>query len=271
MKKGQKSVTNGIENFLCPVTDMYITQGANGSYSHKGTMAVDIRGLKSGVQYPYYAPCTVKCLKTYPSYGQAMWQSVNNVRCANGYVGIVTFMTCHDNTFDAKVGQVVKQGEQLGNMGTKGNATGVHVHFQGAQTSSTTWIKNAYGIYYFPNGEKDIDELCYMDDTNIMNCPTLKPIYVPKEQPKPVIPTTSETDTLKKEIEELKKQLSEKEKNIVDLTSKNAELTNTIISKDKEIETLKNELENSPELIFESPKSDYYAIKLNESEKLYLG
>ena len=47
MKKGQKSVTNGIENFLCPVTDMYITQGANGSYSHKGTMAVDIRGLNT--------------------------------------------------------------------------------------------------------------------------------------------------------------------------------------------------------------------------------
>ena len=169
-----------------------------------------------------------------------------------------------------KVGQVVKQGQQLGNMGTKGNATGVHVHFQGAQTSSTTWIKNAYGIYYFPNGEKDIDELCYMDDTNIMNCPTLKPIYVPKEQPKPAIPTTSETDTLKKEIEELEKRLSEKEKNIGDLTSKNTELTNTMISKDKEIETLKNELENSPELIFESPKSDYYAVKLNENEKLYL-
>ena len=69
----------------------------------------------------------------------------------------------------------------------------------------------------------------------------------------------------------MKKQLSEKEKNIGDLTSKNTELTNTIISKDKEIETLKNELENSPELIFESPKSDYYAIKLNKSEKLYLG
>ena len=61
----------------------------------------------------------------------------------------------------------------------------------------------------------------------------------------------------------MKKQLSEKEKNIGDLTSKNTELT-------KEIETLKNELENIPELIFESPKSDYYAIKLNENEKLYL-
>lgn len=270
MKKGQKSVTNGIENFLCPVTDMYITQGANGSYSHKGTMAVDIRGLNAGVQYPYYAPCTVKCLKTYPSSGQVMWQSVNNVRCANGYVGIVTFMTCHDNTMDAYPGLVIPQGNQLGNMGTKGNATGVHVHFQGAQTSNTAWVKNSYGIYYFPNGEKDIDELCYMDDTNIMNCPTLKPIYVPKEQPKPTTPAISETDILKKEIEELKKQLSEKENIINNLTSGSAELTNTIISKEEEIQTLKNELENSPKLIFESPKADYYAIRLNKGKKLYL-
>ena len=177
MKKGQKSSTNGRENFLCPVTDMYITQGAGGNYSHKGTMAVDIRGLKSGVRYAYYAPCTCKCLHVYPSSGQSMWQSTGNVNCPNGYKGKVTFMIAHDDTQDCYVGQVVPQGNQLGNMGTKGNATGVHVHFQGAQTSSDAWVKNSYGIYYFPSGERDLDQLCYMDDTNIMNHTFHKPVY----------------------------------------------------------------------------------------------
>lgn len=265
MKKGQKSVTNGIENFLCPVTDMYITQGANGQYSHRGTMAVDIRGLKSGVQYPYYAPCTVKCLKTYPSYGQAMWQSTSNVRCPNGYVGIVTFMTCHDNSFDAKVGQVVKQGEQLGNMGTKGNATGVHVHFQGAQTSNTTWIKNAYGIYYFPNGEKDLDELCFMDDTNIMNCPTLKPKYTSslvKQKP---------AETPKKDDTDVK--IAELNKTITQLQNEVVSLKNELNKANEELIEYKNKLSDVPnvELIFESPKLDFYAIKLDENERLYIG
>lgn len=262
MKKGQKSVFDGIENFLCPVTDMYITQGANGQYSHKGTMAVDIRGLKAGIQYPYYAPCTVKCLKTYPSFGQVMWQSVNNVRCANGYIGKVTFMTVHDNTMDAYQGLVIPQGNQLGNMGTKGNATGVHVHFQGAETSNTTWIKNSYGIYYFPNGEKDIDELCFMDGTNIMNCPTLKSKYTSslvKQQP---------AETAKKDNIDVK--IAELNKTITQLQNENTELNNQLKLAYSTIEDLKNKIKDF-KFVFESPKLDYYAIKLAKNKKLYIG
>ena len=84
MKKGQKSIRGGIEDFLCPFTDMYISQGSNGAYSHKGIMANDVRGLQAGIRYPYYAPCKVKCLKIYSESGQTMWQSVNKVRFANG-------------------------------------------------------------------------------------------------------------------------------------------------------------------------------------------
>ena len=158
MLKGQKSVRGGIEDFLCPFTDMYITQGSGGSYSHKGTKAIDVRGAEAGVRYAYYSPCTVKCIKTYPSSGQVMWQSTGNVRCPNGYVGIVTFMTAHDDSMDAKVGLVVPQGNQLGNMGTKGNATGVHCHIEIAQTSDTSWRKNSYGIYYF-NNEVEFEDM----------------------------------------------------------------------------------------------------------------
>ena len=167
MLKGQKSIRKGVEDFLCPFTDMYIRQGSNGAYSHKGTMANDVRGANAGVRYPYYAPCTCKCIKIYPESGQVMWQSVNKVRFANGRIDYATFMTAHDDTMDAKVGMVVPQGNQLGNMGTKGNATGVHCHIEISQSNDTTWRKNAYGIYCF-NNEYDTDACYFVDNTNII-------------------------------------------------------------------------------------------------------
>ncbi len=170
MIKGQKSIIGGIENFLCPFTDMYISQGSNGAYSHKGIMANDVRGKIAGIKYPYYAPCTCKCLKKYPKTGQVMWQSIDKVRFANGRIDYATFMTAHDDSMNVKIGQVVSQGEQLGNMGKKGysNMTGVHCHIQVSQGNDITWIKNKYGNYHF-NKEYDLDECYFVDNTNILN------------------------------------------------------------------------------------------------------
>lgn len=187
MIKGQKSVRNGIEDFLCLFTDMYISQGSNGKYSHRGIMANDVRGLQAGIKYPYYAPCTCKCLRNYPDSGQVMWQSVNKVRFANGRVDYATFMTVHDNTMDAKVGMIVEQGSQLGNMGTKGNATGVHCHIEVSQSADTTWKKNQYGIYHF-NNEYDLDDCYFVDNTNVIkgnggNWRTTKDIKVEENRP----------------------------------------------------------------------------------------
>ena len=96
MQKGQKSIRSGIEDFLCPFTDMYITQGSNGRFSHQGTMANDVRGRESEVRYLIYAPCDILCKKLYPDSGQAMWQSKNKVRFANGRIDYATFMVAHD-------------------------------------------------------------------------------------------------------------------------------------------------------------------------------
>ena len=167
MYKGQKSVRGDIEDFLCPFTDMYITQGSNSSYSHKGIMANDVRGLEAGVRYPYYSPCTCKCIKVYPESGQSMWQSINKVRFANGRIDYATFMIAHDDSQDCYVGQVVPQGNQLGNMGTKGNATGVHCHIQTEQGNDISWYKNVYGNYQF-NNEVDLDDMYFVDNTNII-------------------------------------------------------------------------------------------------------
>lgn len=53
-------------------------------------------------------------------------------------------MTAHDDSMNARVGQVVEQGSQLGNMGRKGysNITGVHCHIEVSESSDTSWIKN---------------------------------------------------------------------------------------------------------------------------------
>lgn len=168
MKKGDKSVTGGVQNFLCPFVDMYITQGSHSKPSHMGIMANDVRGREKGVRYAYYSPCDVKCVKIYPNNGQAMWQSINKVRFANNRIDFATFMTAHDDSFDAKVGQIVKQGQQLGNMGNRGKSTGVHCHIQISQCKTTSWTKNKYGIYQFPN-EYDLDDCYYIDNTNILN------------------------------------------------------------------------------------------------------
>lgn len=173
MYAGQKSERAGIQDFLCPFTDMYIAQGSGGSYSHKGTMANDVRGAEAGVRYPYYAPCDVECIWTLPSFGEAMWRSTTKVRFANGNIDYATFMTAHDDSFDATVGQIVPQGTQLGNMGTKspkGDVTGVHCHIEIAQHwyDASNWQKNQYDIYCFPN-ETDTDDCYFVDNTNIIN------------------------------------------------------------------------------------------------------
>lgn len=172
MKKGMKSRRGNIEDFLCPFTDLYITQGSNMG-THRGTGANDVRGAYAGVKYPYYAPCDVKLIWRDLANGQGMWQSLEKVRFANGNIDYATFVTAHDNSFDAQIGQIVRQGEQLGNMGNKagngGKVTGVHGHIEIAQHKYdfSNWQKNRYGIYCFPN-ETDTDDCYFVDNTNII-------------------------------------------------------------------------------------------------------
>ena len=172
MQKGQKSRRGGIQDFLCPFTDMYITQGSNMG-THRGTMANDVRGAYAGVKYPYYAPCDCKLIWCDPANGEGMWQSIEKVRFANGNINYATFVTAHDNTFDAKIGQVVYQGDQLGNMGDKagngGKADGVHCHIEIAQHKYdiSNWHQNRYGIWCFED-ESDTDASYFVDNTNII-------------------------------------------------------------------------------------------------------
>lgn len=168
MKANKKYVgSDGYEYFMCPMTEFKITQVENVG-THLGTKAVDFASGTAGYRAPYYAPATVKCIKTIPSYGEATWQTVNKVHCPNGYFGIVTFETVHDNSFNAYVGMVVDQGEQLGNMGDAGKAYGVHLHIEFTQSANTNMAYNSYGIYTFTATESYVDDTFYVNDTNII-------------------------------------------------------------------------------------------------------
>ena len=159
--------SDGYEYFMCPMTEFKITQVENVG-THLGTKAVDFASGTAGYRAPYYAPATVKCIKTIPSYGEATWQTVNKVHCPNGYFGIVTFETVHDNTFNAYVGMIIKQGQQLGNMGDAGKASGVHLHIEFTQSANGNMAYNSYGIYTFTATESYVDDTFYVDDTNII-------------------------------------------------------------------------------------------------------
>lgn len=170
MQKGKKYVaSDGYEYFMCPFTEFKVTQGED-TGTHRGTRAVDFASGTAGYRAPYYAPATVQCLWTVPSSGQAMWRTVNKVHCPNGYFGIVTFVTVHDDSFDAYAGLQVPQGNQLGNMGTKGYATGVHCHLEliQASMSSANWYQNGYGVWTFNGTESYVDDTFYVDDTNVI-------------------------------------------------------------------------------------------------------
>ena len=257
MKRGQTSVRGGIEDFLCPFENFYLTCGPNEGKYHKGLMAIDVRGSKPGAKEAYYAPATVKCIDTWASYGQAMWQTVNKVRCPNGYIGIVTFMTCHDDTFDAYKGLVVPQGSQLGNMGVKGLSSGVHCHIEFSQSDDTTWYQNQYGNYMF-NYEVDPEEVCFMDNVNILNgygnWKYLKD--VPVEEPKPV-------------VDEDKVKIEEQQKRIEELEYQNSQLNAIQDILEKENTQLKEQLANQPSLLFTCKNDCTIQYKMLKGEELY--
>lgn len=172
MIKGNKSIRNGVQDVLCPFTNLYISQGSgffDGGYSHKGSRAIDVIN-GDGEKAPYYAPCDIKCVGLIISNGQAFWQSTKKVRLANGKVDYISFITCHDESINYGVDLVIKQGDQMGNMGTMGNATGVHCHIQFAlgKYGINDFKQNEYGVGVFPN-ELEIEDVCFMDNTNILN------------------------------------------------------------------------------------------------------
>ena len=145
-----------MEKAVFGMDTLNVTQGMNNSFSHKGVLAIDVAGKDGGIE-SIRAPFTGTIKRIYQGY--VVWlESKNKVKYADGTEDYMTVMLMHDNnTSDLKVGQVIKQGQIFFQEGTKGYATGNHIHlacgkgkFSGTgwyQNSSKQWcINNQYDI-----------------------------------------------------------------------------------------------------------------------------
>ena len=219
-----------MEKPLYPSPYMRITQGYNVG-THLDSYAIDEAGSDSGIDF-ILAPFTGVIKKIYPNDANEVWlESVEQVEYPDGTIDYMTMMFAHDNDVsNLKVGQVIPKGTRFYEEGTKGNATGNHVHMECGKGKFTGsgWHKNSAG-YWSINNPKKPTECLWIDDTiKILD---------------------SKGYTFRK-IEEVPK--------------------NDDDDKEKEVPSLDETNSSKLELIFTCKKSGLYAIELNENEKLYI-
>lgn len=186
MKANKKYVrSDGVQYAMYPNPVMKITQSINGSYSHRGTNAIDDAQADTGISNGY-APCDMKCVATDYVNGNAMfWQSINPVVTRKYGVTNIYMMVIHDNTANAYVGMTIKQGQQLFSEGTAGNATGNHNHIEvGIGTYTKMYVLNSYGVYMMPGNVNPAD-VFFVDDTQILNNGGLNWATIPPEVTNP--------------------------------------------------------------------------------------
>lgn len=135
--------------------------------THADSWAFDEAGSDSGIDY-VIAPFDAVVKKIYTSDANEVWlESLEPVLYADGTKDYMTIMSAHDNNVsNLKVGQVIKQGQRYYEEGTKGNASGNHIHFEVARGkfTGTGWHKNSAGYWSINNGKK-VDECLLIDDS----------------------------------------------------------------------------------------------------------
>lgn len=159
-----------MEKAKFPMPTMTITQGYDVG-THKGAYALDMAGEDTGIDW-VLAPFTGTIKQVLSaSYGNWYWFESNEpVLCANGEVTKLVAMFGHDNKVRHKIGDVIKQGENLCAEGMSGNATGNHCHLElGKGEYVGTWYPNEYKVYMIYNAVKPNEYLCVPDDYTIKN------------------------------------------------------------------------------------------------------
>lgn len=124
--KGQLAVTHLRGN---PI----ITQSPNGNTSHVGSMSYDF-AYSGKANVPLYAPFDMKCVAVDRGNAFSFWESLKEVRCADGTTSFVTFNTGHSNDHAKNnVGDIKKKGEVYAYTGVSGNVTGDHTHIESSK------------------------------------------------------------------------------------------------------------------------------------------
>lgn len=158
-----------IETAVFPLEYIYITQGEDGSYSHKGSYAIDFAGRDAYgtlTRCPYYAPCDLKLVATPdPANHLYIYESIQRVYLIDGSYDYITLAVAHDDD-SYTIGRTVLQGELLGKTGTYGNVTGDHVHMEGKKGLYEGMYHNNYGTYMLVN-EGHLYDILGTNDTII--------------------------------------------------------------------------------------------------------
>ena len=118
-----------------PMENMRITQGVNGSQSHKGNnyYAIDLGGADTRIEN-VFAPfdAIIVCIDIKPSdtrTNTVFIQSQKKVLFADGTLDYMVIRFAHDDDIsELKVGQLLKQGSVFYQEGNTGNSSGNHVH-----------------------------------------------------------------------------------------------------------------------------------------------
>ena len=168
------------QKVLFPGTHMRITQDEYSTYSHAGSLARDDGGESTAFDSPVLAPfdgyfARVRTDSSHETY----FVSEGPVECANGYVGIVTFLFMHDNVNRFSAGTHKKQGDIIGYEGGFGNgrkdAFSHHTHREWSRGRNTTQHQNGSGTFVIANQMHEYD-VCYLrPDTQVYTGGVFKP------------------------------------------------------------------------------------------------
>ena len=126
-----------MEYCMIPMSNLKITHGRFESPSHQTRNAYDLGGLDSGIEN-VVTPFTAKIEYISQSSYLVLLSNVNDVKIPKGTIHSPHTLQAyfiHDNDVsDLSVGQIIPQGTVFYQEGTKGNATGNHIHIQMCDT-----------------------------------------------------------------------------------------------------------------------------------------
>lgn len=177
MKKGQVLFNHdGVQVALFPMEALRVSQKAGGTYSHKGSMAIDMVGKNSRIEdLLAFADCKLVWKQRDGMTNSILFQSNKKVLCADGDIDYVRLLIIHDNDIhDVSVNQEFKQGSviaQEGGFGKNGAKTyGIHSHInagKGKFDGKNVAVKNSDGVWELFN-ESKIEDIFFINDTEVI-------------------------------------------------------------------------------------------------------